>query len=155
MLVTVWICRWGRKESSVRACDVNWSWTWVMCLWCWGTACVPSVQDSDWHLNFRNPDHWYLRHSSPNIGRELTYSLNFYCTLAMAPYSPNLSLRYGMGVVGTGVLVQSLPLTCSVEFGRVISLWASVSPNVNSGVGSVPSQCPFTSTEPSRILKAV
>lgn len=34
--VMMWICWWDREESWVRACDTDWSWAFVMCLWCRG-----------------------------------------------------------------------------------------------------------------------
>lgn len=157
-----WWCEsavWEREESWVRACDTDWSWAFVMCLWCGGRDHMAGL----WPRFFSAPE---SRKSCPVSssdtapGRKLTHSSDSYWMLAMAVHSPNLKSTVFSSKHGTGLWEQGSHLDSAAHLhwnlGKVTSLQASVSSYVNSKVlGQMPSKSPFRNVEPPRILKTV
>lgn len=142
--VMVWICWWDREESWVRACDTDWSWAVVMCLWCRGRDRI----GGPWPRFFSAPE---SRKSCPVSssetapGRKLTGSSDPYWMLAMAVKSQTHCVlhRTWHGVVGAGF---SSRLCCS------LALWfwkGHITPSLSflickqQGVGSDALQVPF------------
>ena len=123
--VMVWICWWEREESWGRACDTDWSWTLVMCLWCGGRDRMAGL----WPRFFSAPE---SRKSCPVSssdtapGRKLTHSSDSYWMLAIAVHSPNLKSTVFSSKHGTGLWEQGSHLDSAAHLhcnlGKVTSL---------------------------------